>query len=258
MLSKIPLTFIDFNFLQCYAAKDEYYEWEDIEAKFGEGILRVQHLSCDPNRGPVLTLYQLNESLLPANEYAERIMLQILNIMPFKMGDYHDAPLILHEMEVVTWAIDSPDTMTTKGIQAYKCRRLKYNRLFIVLECWLAKSIVHCYRKGHLAFCFKQEIFRTLLNNSKVLKKSLDDFVETSTTVICGLTLQQAYVNCRQNHKAFMLHLGVYGQVDLAFVSLNNPSTSTDISLNSLHLILTDDFEKVLPPKEQYEESEDS
>lgn len=255
MHSVLPLPFVDFTFLQCAAADDIFYDWKTTENRFNEGVLIVQGFTCDLSRGHTIRLDQLNQTLAPGSLSAESILLQVVHLMPLVVKDHQNDSYFLHEMVVVAWAFDSSEKLNDQGAKAYKFRRLKLTRLYAVLEGRLTKSKIHCYKKGHLGLFLKQELFKVILDNSRLLEKELDNLIESGKAVYLGFTFQEASENCTLFSKATQLLYAVFENVDMAVVSFDG--RSSEFTLSNRNLIVTGDFEVVLA-KPGHEEAEES
>ena len=124
---------------------------------------------------------------------------------------------------------------TVEGVEAYSFKRLNHDKLLVVLDSALTKSVIHCYRKRHLGLFMEQDLFKLLLENSKVLEVSLRRLIDDcGVEVTLGLTFQQAIVNCMMYHKANRLLHSVFHLVDFALISFDTDT----IDLLSSHKII--------------------
>ena len=243
MLSEIPLNFFNFSFIECLATEDMFYDWSFFDNTFREGIQSFQNPNSDTSMGPLLTLNQLDKTINSPNDCEGKVLLQIIHMMPLKMKLLQDDSFVLHEMVVVAWVSDSCTSQTVEGVEAYRFKRLNHDKLLVVLDSALTKSVIHCYRKRHLGLFMEQDLFKLLLENSKILEVSLDRLInDCGVEVYVGLTSQQAIVNCMMYHKANRLLHSVFHQIGFADVSYD---TDTIDLLSSHKLIPTKDIELV-------------
>lgn len=250
MLRRVPFCLVDLEFHQCYYRQRDFLSSEGIEARFNEGVMRNQPLISDPRRGPLLCLDEWSSGKAPTTPL-KYVLLQVIQVMPLKVEGIALADgLVLHELVVKPWECRSDEYLGFWAKGRYHLSRCKSLRLFLLLDKAVTHSVLHLYKKGHLALVADLELLDDIVYQSEILEKLVDSFVNHySQTVHLGLTLQEAQQNQKAWDKATSILIQVFGQVDFCFASLG--SQAADPSLANTSLVLTEDLEAIFLPEEQ-------
>jgi hypothetical protein len=256
MLRRVPLTLVDMEFHQCYYTEHEFYGKEDIEARFNEAVMLNQPLISDPSRGPVICLDEWTSGKAPTDPI-KYFLLQVIQIMPLKVEGIAMANgLVLHELVVKPWGCRSDDYLGFWAKGRYHLSHCKAMNLYLLLDKAVTLSVLHLYKKGHLALVADLELLDDLLFHSERLEKLVHHFVNFyDHTVYLGLTQQQSKQNQKDQDKARRIQIRVFQEVDFCFASLG--SQSADPRLANTNLFLTEDLEAIFLQERLQEPAEE-
>ena len=250
MLRRVPLCLVDLEFHQCYYREKHWLSGESIEARFNEGVMKNQPPISDPRRGPVLCLDEWTSSKAPKTPL-KFVLLQVIQVMPLKVEGIAMADgLVLHELVVKPWECYSDQYLGFWAKGRYHLEDCKSLRLYLLLDKAVTHSVLHLYKKGHLALVADLALLDDIVYQSEILEKLVDSFVNFyDQTVHLGLTLQEAQHNQKEWDKARSILVQVFNQVDFCFASLS--SQVADPSLANTNLVLTEELEAIFRPEEQ-------
>ena len=243
------MRFVEFEFHQCYYSDLSFYSAESIESRFNGGIMQYQPLIGDPRRGTVLTIEQDMSNKKPSDPI-KYVLLQVFQIMPIKVvGITMNQGLILHELVMKVWTCRSDDYLGSFAKGQYHLSPLKTLNLYMLLDKEVCHSILHLYKKGHLALLANLKLLEQLTTMSEQLQARVMTFIDWDYTVHIGLTLQQAHQNSNDNYKAQCICTCVFQEVDFCFISLG--SEITNPALANVEIAFTDDVNSVFLKHEQ-------
>ena len=243
MQRKLPLRLLDLEFHQCYFVDKGFYSPEHIEEGFKESIIKYQPLISDPSRGPILSLEEWTSTRMPTESF-QYVLLQVMQIIPLKIDDKEqNTGLVLHQLEVKPWAYRSDSFMGFFAKGRSHLSRLKSLNLYLVLDRAITHSVLHLYKKGHLALIADLPFMDELAFRSEEIDRRVNDLVELGHTVQIGSTVQQSYQNNTDNYKVSEIRTFVYGDMDFCFVSVGRETTVPGLS--NINVVLIDDLDSI-------------
>ncbi len=245
----VTVKFVEFNFLDVfYIAKDPYNP-ELIEKWFEEGVAVCQPRGYYRSLGPSLSIdkwtLQLEERTRHSTNDDQYVILQILHMMPLRLDGHDNARLVLHELVVVAWDCEDDWTPLKPTERRFKMKRREEEQFLLVLDRWVSHSVLHAFRKGHLALMFHQTMYLKMLNYSKELMKKVNDEVERGMNVQLGRSFDEISTNLDNYHRARALLRKVFDLVDVALTVITRETPVEE--LQGARILITDELTGVKP-----------
>jgi len=218
---QVPFDLRQLEFHQCHFFDTGFYNPRNLESNFNYHVARLQPPISDPSRGPVLTLEEWT-STRQQTEPIQEVILQVLNIVPMYLDGYgFKHGMKLHELVLVVWACRSDSYLGFFGAKGrLHLSRLKTLRLFVLLDHTVSHSVLHLFKKGHLAYKVDLQLLDDLIFMSELIEKKVESITSKGQDVYFGQNSEQALLNYKDYTKAHSIRTMVFGNVDFCFASL--------------------------------------
>ena len=222
MIPRVPLIFLELDFQNLYYIANGFYDRGAAEARFKAGVEMHHPDVSDYSSGSLLSLEEWVSPRTPTQP-AKDVLLQVLQIMPFKLeAPFDRSSLVLHEMVVKTWFCQTDSFLGYWGKTRHCLTPAKPQKILMMLDRAMSHSVVHCHKKGHLGLCLSLEAMDQLASSSEQLHEKLQWLVDQGMTAITGLSIEEAIQNCKEHMKALNLRHSVFDDVDLCFARVGD------------------------------------
>ena len=251
----VPLRFLDFSFHDSYYIPGEFYQSADIERCFDEGLAKFQPLQFKPALGSCLTIDEYIGKKAPSCQ-GDLMLLQVLQIMPKKVKSHQQSSeLVLHELAIEVWSCRPDSFLGRYSKGRFQLSRLGETDLHVVLDKPLSYLNLQLNKKGHLCLLLDQEFYSEIMDCSDRLRKEMNYSLDRGTTILTGLTSQQAVQNCHEYHKVSSIRTCVLSNIDVSYISLGDEVLNPGLS--GANLVLTRDLDCLfLPDSARWDDEE--